>query len=148
MFEHFKIHRKMLVVNLYKPIDEVVWNVDNYKWQKIVQLKTTCSIHLKLLHKLQKLRGRWPWEWLGFANHLARLIACFHPTKSMIMCIIFHKCPLKTCLWIKKLGSKIEGLLPLFWGPTLHIPFKLFCNPSKRKGKFSVNPSKWTAKKK
>ena len=30
--------------------------------------------------------------------------------------------------------NKIEGLLPLFWGPTLHIPFKIFCNPSKRKG--------------
>jgi hypothetical protein len=28
-------------------------------------------------------------------------------------------------------GSKIEGLLPLFWGPALHIPFKIFCNPSK-----------------
>jgi hypothetical protein len=31
-------------------------------------------------------------------------------------------------------GSKIEGLLSLFWGPTLHIPNKIFCNPSKRKG--------------
>jgi hypothetical protein len=31
-------------------------------------------------------------------------------------------------------GNKIEGLLPLFWGPALHIPFKIFCNPSKRKG--------------
>jgi hypothetical protein len=31
-------------------------------------------------------------------------------------------------------GNKIEGLLPLFCGPALHIPFKIFCNPSKRKG--------------
>ena len=31
-------------------------------------------------------------------------------------------------------GIKIQGLLPLFWGPALHIPFKIFCNPSKRKG--------------
>ena len=30
--------------------------------------------------------------------------------------------------------NEIEGLLPLFWGPALHIPFKIFCNPSKRKG--------------
>ena len=31
--------------------------------------------------------------------------------------------------------SKIEGLLPLFWGPALHIPFKkegvIFCKPFK-----------------
>ena len=40
--------------------------------------------------------------------------------------------------------NKIKGLLPLFWGPALHIPFKRFCNPSKRKGYFFVNPSKWT----
>jgi hypothetical protein len=29
--------------------------------------------------------------------------------------------------------NKIEGLIPLFWGLALHIPFKIFCNPSKRK---------------
>jgi hypothetical protein len=49
--------------------------------------------------------------------------------------------------WYPNSGNKIEGLLPLFWGPALHIPFKIFCNPSKRKWKYSVNPSKWTAKK-
>jgi hypothetical protein len=43
---------------------------------------------------------------------------------------------------IGRTREKIEGLLPLFWGPALHIPFKIFCNPSKRKGKFYVNPSK------
>ena len=39
------------------------------------------------------------------------------------------------------LGNKIEGLLPLFWGPTLHIPFKkegvIFCKPFKMNGKKS-----------
>ena len=31
-------------------------------------------------------------------------------------------------------GNKIEGLLLLFWGPALPIPFKIICNLSKRKG--------------
>ena len=37
-------------------------------------------------------------------------------------------------LGIQQENHKIEGLLPLFWGPALHIPFKIFFNPSKRKG--------------
>lgn len=31
-------------------------------------------------------------------------------------------------------GNKIEGLLLLFWGLARHIPFGIFCNPSKKKG--------------
>ena len=40
-------------------------------------------------------------------------------------------------------GHKIEGLLPLFWDPALHIPFKkegiIFCKPFKTNGKKKVS---------
>ena len=45
--------------------------------------------------------------------------------------------------WHFQAGNKIEGLLPLFWGPALHIPFKkegvIFYEPFKMNGKKKVN---------
>ena len=42
-----------------------------------------------------------------------------------------------------KLGNTIEGLLPLFWGPALHNPFKkegvIFFKPFKMNGKKKIN---------
>ena len=82
-----------------------------------------------------------PWEVLGMGNKFNSLLHSYNTVKQMsvayINCI-YHAflCtrnrPLLWAMWNG--GNKIEGILPLFWGPTLHIPFKIFCNPSKRKG--------------
>ena len=48
MFEHFKIHRELVEVSLYKLVDKDDLDLSNFKWQ-ITQLKKACSIHLKLL---------------------------------------------------------------------------------------------------
>ena len=60
-----------------------------------------------------------------------------NPKKNNRCGVVSIRIKIKTSTW-----NKFEGLLPLFWGPALHIPFKKICNPSKRKGQFPVNPSK------
>ena len=47
MFEHFKIYRKILVVNSYKPIDKGGVN----EWKKYINLQNTFSITSKVTFK-------------------------------------------------------------------------------------------------
>ena len=51
MFEHFKVHREMLLVDSYKSLYKVALNFNSYKWGKLQLKKKTFLIPLKLLQK-------------------------------------------------------------------------------------------------
>lgn len=50
MFEHFKIHREMLVADSYIPIDK---DSNTYKWENKLTKINTCPIPPKLLQEAQ-----------------------------------------------------------------------------------------------